>query len=117
MCVKAMEKKYKFQVKSNGAFRQQVQMLQAKNSLGDSKSLKWQSKAQKYKQMLQGAFNHAREVASRVRKEWAMKMIKEQDKHTKELMKIKNLMGKRQAAQASAQNRVRGCSIDHRSAH
>lgn len=97
--LKGMEMKYKFEVKSNVAAKKQVQMLQANQALRGSKSLKWEAKAQKYKQMIQGALNHARKVATRVRKEWAMKLIKEQDMHTKELMKLKHLMGTRQAQQ------------------
>lgn len=94
---KAMEKKYKFQVKAGIADKQKVQLLQSKTTLGVAKAQKWQAKALKYKQAMYAALSHARKTASRVRKNWAVKLIKEQESHTKEIQRLKNLMGVRQA--------------------
>jgi len=92
-----MEVKYKYEVKAAEALKQQVAMEQSKNAVSFSKSQKWEAKAQKYKQAMYAANAHARRIGARVRKEWAMKMIKEQDAHTKALLKLKHFVALRQA--------------------
>jgi len=92
-----MEVQYKYEVKAAEALKQQIAMEQAKNALHFSKGQKWEAKAQKYKQAMYAAEAHARRIATRVRKKWAMKLIKEQDAHTKALLKLKHFVSMRQA--------------------
>merc|ERR1711988_1910682 len=97
-----MEVKYKYEVKAAEALKQQIAMEQSKSAVSFSKNQKWEAKAQKYKQAMYAAEAHARRIAARVRKKWAMKMIKEQDTHTKSLMKLKHLIAVRQAKHDAA---------------
>jgi len=92
-----MEKKFKFQVKSGEATKQQLQVLQAKATLRDAKGQKYEALASKYKQEMYAALKHSRSIAARVRKSWAMKLIHEQDMHTQEIQKLKAKMAMRQA--------------------
>lgn len=92
-----MENKYKYQVKATQALKEQVGMARQKAALNYAKNQKWEAKAQKYKQAMYEAENHARRIASRVRKKWVMKMINEQDAHTKELLKLKSVIALRAA--------------------
>jgi len=91
-----MEKRYKFEVKKAEAMKVQIALEQSKNAVGFTRSQKWEAKAQKFKQAMYAAEQHARRIAARVRKKWAMKLINEQDKHTKHLLKLKHLIALRQ---------------------
>merc|ERR1711988_347390 len=87
-----LENKYKMQVKVSQAADKEVELLKARSQLLYTRASRESMKASEYKQEREDEIANAKQVADSVRAKWSAKVIDEQVKHTKQLMKLKHKM-------------------------
>lgn len=86
------EKKYQNEVQVSQTAAKEVDMLKAREKLMNTRELRLEERADKYKQEKEDEVENTKRVADSVRARWSTKLITAEAKHAKELMKLKHKM-------------------------
>jgi len=84
------ENKYKVQIKVGAAADKEVELLKARAHLLYTQSSRAEAKAQRIETEKEEEIKHGQRVADAVRAKWSTKLVNEEVKHSKTLMKMKH---------------------------
>lgn len=123
------EKKYQTELQVSQAAVKEVDLLKARQKLMETRSLRLEERADKYRQEKSDEIENTKRVADAVRTRWSTKLITEEAKHAKALMQLKHKLEKSEletekkleksheeldkakAETAKAKNKVRGLQL------
>lgn len=88
------ENKYKVQIKVSQASDKEVELMKARARLLYTKNARSEAKAQQFKTEKDEEIAHGQRVADAVRAKWSTKLVNEEVKHSKSVLKMKHELEK-----------------------